>query len=239
MAPLSLFYVMCRRADGTSKSIIMKKIFLLVALLCVSFLCFAQNDEVNALLKSVEGKYHVDNSNNVYMQEVIEFDSSMTKEQLYFIAKEYTTFAYGDANSVTQVDDKDKGLIICKGLYSDIYCKEIFLGSASKYTATHILKFEIKDRRIRVTLSITNVNTYIPSSYSGGSYISSKSIDNKMTDYYPINNGTREWAEKKFKAREGYVFYRIVIRMLNTIESIKVKFSNPQDFNYGNGNDDW
>ena len=239
MAPLSCYCFSCRWVNGASKLIVMKKIALLIALLCVSFSCFAQNDEVNSLLKSVEGKYQVDNSSNVYMQEIIEFDSSMTKEQLYFIAKEYTTFAYGDANSVTQVDDKDRGLIICKGLYSDIYCKEIFLGSASEYTATHILKFEIKDRRIRVTLSITNVNTYVPSSYSGGVYSSSKSVDEKMTDYYPINNGPREWAEKKFKTREGYVFYRIITRMLNTIESIKVKFSNPQDFNYGNGNDDW
>ena len=122
----------------------MKRIIFALSLLLISgFPMKAQNDEVNALLKQVEGTYKIDNNDNVYVQEIIELDSSLKKDNLYYFAKEYITNSYGDANSVIQMDDKEKGLIICKGLYADIYCNEVFLGSATKYTATHILKFEI------------------------------------------------------------------------------------------------
>ena len=218
----------------------MKRIIFALSLLLISgFPMKAQNDEVNALLKQVEGTYKIDNNDNVYVQEIIELDSSLKKDNLYYFAKEYITNSYGDANSVIQMDDKEKGLIICKGLYADIYCNEVFLGSATKYTATHILKFEIKDGRVRVTISITNINSYVAPSYSGGYYNRGSNVDSKMTDFYPINQGPRDWAEKKFKTREGYVFYRIIGRMKGTISAIRTTFSNPQDFNFSDENDDW
>lgn len=199
----------------------------------------AQNAEVDALLGAIEGAYKIDNNNDVYMQEVIELDSSLIKNQLYIFAKEYIANSYGNANAVLQVDDKEQGLIICKGLYTDISCTEISIGSAGKYTATHILKFQIKDGRIRVTLTVTNINEYYAPSYSAGYYDQGRSTDRKMTDYYPINKGSRPVMGKKLKAREGYVFYKVVGRMQNTIKSIKTQFTNPQNFNYSKEDDNW
>jgi len=215
----------------------MKKLFLL--LLFVPFLSVAQTPELLEMLKTIEGSYKIDGNKDVFMQEVMELDSNLTKDQLYFIAKEYIASSYGDAKSVIQVDDKERGLIICKGLYSDIKCTEVYIGSAGEYTATHILKIDIKDGRIRVTITVTNINEYYAPTYVNGFYDKGRSTDRKMTDYYPINQGPRDIMEKKLKTREGYVFYRVVWRMKNTFASIKLKFTKPQNYNFTDGNDDW
>ena len=196
----------------------MKKILLFLFLPLMSVQ--AQTPEIVELLKTIDKVYDIDDNRDVYVQKVIQLDSNLTKEQLYYMVKEYITTAYNNANAVTQIDSKEQGLIVCKGLYTDIYCTEIAIGSAGRYTATHIMKIDIKDGRIRVTITVTNINEY----YSD----SGRSTDRKMTDYYPLNQGPRDIMEKKMKAREGYVFYKIVNRMSNTINDIKVKLSKPQ-----------
>lgn len=199
----------------------MKKIILsLLILLPLAATVQAQTPEVIELLKTIDGVYKIDDNRDVYVQEVIELDTSLSKDQLYFMLKEYLATAYRNANAVTQIDSKEQGLIVCKGLYTDIYCREIPVGSAGKYTATHILKIDIKDGRIRVTITVTNINEY----YSD----SGRSTDKKMTGYYPIDQGPRDIMEKKMKAREGFVFYKVVNLMQNNIKDIKAKLSNPQ-----------
>jgi hypothetical protein len=91
----------------------------------------------------------------VVVQKVIEVPGQ-TKDQLYNAVREFLVVNYNDANSVIQIDNKDDGIIVGKGIFGDIYCTEVFLGSAVKNSFWHIIKCEIKDEKLRVTITMKN-----------------------------------------------------------------------------------
>jgi hypothetical protein len=162
-----------------------------------------------------------------------------TKEQLYYVLHNYLTMAYGDANKVIQMDDKEKGLIVGKGTYADIVCKEVISGSSGQYTVWHIIKFDIKEGRVRITIQLTDIDIYYPGYNAGAAgYVAPKNYKERIYDYYPINTGKREYSEKTQKTREGYIFYRAINRTWNTMEAIKkVLLSNDSFIN--DTNDNW
>ncbi|MFA7102584.1 MAG: DUF4468 domain-containing protein [Bacteroidales bacterium] len=216
----------------------MKKVLFILPLLYIQIIGFSQKPEIIEILKTIDGKWQVDTINNiVYIQNVVEVPNK-TKEQLYYVLHNYLTMAYGDANKVIQMDDKEKGLIVGKGTYADIRCKEVMSGSSGQYTIWHIIKFEIKEERVRITIQLTDIDVYYPG-YSAGSagYVPPKNYKEKIYEYYPINTGERQYSEKITKTREGYVFYKTINRALGTMEAIKkTLFSNDNIINETNDN---
>lgn len=194
----------------------MKKLILIMILfLFIKVNGYGQKPEVIEMLKNIEGHWQVDTLNNtVYIQTIVEIPNQ-TKEQIYYNLHEYLTISYNDANNFIQLDDKEKGLIISKGAYGDIRCNEVMSRGASEYTARYIIKFDIQDNKTRITIELTDINVYYPG------FFSTKTYTDRIYDYYPINDGGSENSEKTAKTREGYVFYKIITKALNTMEIAK------------------
>ncbi len=211
----------------------MKKLFCFFLVAFLGLQCFSQNEEIIMKLATISEEWKLEND-AVVVQKVIEVPGQ-TKDQLYNAVREFLVVNYNDANSVIQIDNKDDGIIVGKGIFGDIYCTEVFLGSAVKNSFWHIIKCEIKDEKLRVTITMNKYDMDTPASESGGYYTAAKHIEYPITDLYPINTGSRTWAEKKFKTREGYIFYRAILRALNTIDNLQQSVLN----NKTDSNSDW
>ena len=58
-----------------------------------------------------------------------------------------------------QVDDRENGMVIYKGYYSkEDY--DVWFGQNIESTIWHTLKFEIKDNRMRITLTMNKINPH-------------------------------------------------------------------------------
>lgn len=74
------------------------KNLLLILILFIPMVGFAQNED----------KYLID-GNDIVVSKVVE-DIDASADEIYVRAKSYFTRIYGDANSVIQTDDKEKGI---------------------------------------------------------------------------------------------------------------------------------
>ena len=196
----------------------MKKLLFIMAFF--PLFSFGQNDEINALLYSIKDKYTVQDG-NIVVQKILEFNN-ITKDNIYMFIKEYMANIYGSLKEVLQVDDRENGAIIIKGLYANIYCDEFLFGSAVRQDVWHVLKCEIKENRVRITISMNKIDVYAPAGGSGAYYHPPKNYIEYLTSYYPIDDGDRAWAVKKTKAREGYIFYKAINKAVDTINAINV-----------------
>lgn len=82
----------------------MKVVFLLLFLLC-NLPLFAQDFPIS------------DKTGKICYTEVVHVDSTVTKEILYYNAREWFAKSFKSANDVIQMDDKDAGKIIGKGSF--------------------------------------------------------------------------------------------------------------------------
>lgn len=185
----------------------MKKVAILLMLVFISFNGFTQNKKTKKLIAEIEGQWTLDENNHVVYTKIIE-DINLSKDEIYTRALGYFTYNYGDGDSVVQVQDKDKGTIIAKGLYGNTH-----IGSSLVvyiFDTWHILRIDIKEKRVRIILSLTNYNYTV----SGGSSPDAKSKV-PIHSSYPINPkghtknqfgkafyGSHKAAEKTLKSLE-------------------------------------
>ena len=215
---------------------------------------YSLNDE----LKLFES-FYVKEGTTLKFQRIIELENSKkTKDQIYYMTKEFIVKNYGDANKVTQLDDKEKGRIIVKGLMCDITCgcsQIVFSGSAMEYTTTHILQIDMKDNRVRITLTLTDIEQKSGGVSCGTTYVPLKYTKFNITDLYPFrtsctvfsSNHSLGWYPKpgskmqhKGEIHEGYVMLKILNRTINTLDYLEKYFktSVPNNLNVDN-EEDW
>ena len=165
----------------------MKKILLSFAIMLASFLSFGQDIEseierINRVFDSYGCK--VENG-TVSIQNIVEV-SGMTASQLYSYVKGFVISSYNSPNNVIQEDDPVNGHLIVKGVFGSSTCgcsDFVFIGSAMEYRATHILKFDIKEGRVRITVTATTVQQK-----SGGTqYSPLQYTDYSVTQLYPLS----------------------------------------------------
>ena len=87
-------------------------------------------------------------SNKIIYTDVILFDS-FSKNDIYFSANEWFVNTFNSAESVIQMNDKEKGIIIGKG-YSDVYSKTSLSIIQSKLYYT--IKIEIKENKYKFSI---------------------------------------------------------------------------------------
>jgi hypothetical protein len=207
----------------------MKKIFVLLSLVALSMSLCAQDEKVDGLLATISGKWSQEGS-DFLVQNIIEVKDK-TKDEIYNGILEFLTKSYRDANSVIQTKDKESGLIIGKGL-STFYVQEVFKGSAVKQSVPHIFKAEIKDGKVRLTLSSSTVEWHSPAYSTGGMYIAAQDGEYPLTNCYPI-------ILKKNKTdnrRSGYVFYKSINSLIDLSESSKTELLKIQSIEKSNDN---
>lgn len=95
----------------------MKKNILICILLSLSFIMFSEKKvwkDPNA-----KGLFPLDTNGKIVYTEVIEMQN-VTKDALYSRAYEWFTKAFNSAQNVIQMQDKENGKIIGKGIFDDI-----------------------------------------------------------------------------------------------------------------------
>jgi len=130
----------------------MKKFYLVFLVLLI----LSQIGLSQVILDSETGKYTE--------RKTLEFPN-LTKDQLFDLALEWVALNYTSAQDVIQYSNKEKGKIICKGVFStNLFFKSGWL--------THTLTLDFKKGRVRYTFS--DLSYY--SSGSGNMKYESKSL---------------------------------------------------------------
>lgn len=168
-------------------------------------------DDLTTKLLSIEGNYK-HNDQNIYIQRIIEVNGS--RDDLFIKLLEFLTRTYNDANEVIQVKDKEEGIIVCKGCHR-FNVNDFLYGSAIEETAWHIFKAEVKDNKVRVTISLGNMDWYYPGSTSGGVYLSPKKGSYSLFECPPF----ADIDNKNDHVRKGYVFYYAVSNAIDLMQS--------------------
>lgn len=137
----------------------------------------------------------LDKNNSLTYSQVIDC-GKQTKEQLYVALNYWFTATFNDANSVIQLNDKESGVIIGKGVIAGIASHA---GGMNSYVVSiqPIIRTDIRDGRIRVTYTIQSydVDKYVGGGVMGaiGGTQSTRSIE--------------KWAIEKcfpFQEKDGY-----------------------------------
>lgn len=150
----------------------MKKLLLIT--ICYLFATTAQ----------AQDRYKID-GNSIVVSAVVE-DIQGSKDDIYGRAKSYFARAYNNSKEVTQTDDKVGGLIVIKGLYTNLASHSL---GAWTLKAFHTIRVDIKENRARI---ICSAETIIPnsSSYPGNTY------EYVIVDRFPVTNKTATGATK-------------------------------------------
>lgn len=182
--------------------------------------------ELAELNKKIEKYDYTIQNGMVVMQKIIEVPG-MNASQLYSSAKNFVIVTYNSPNQVIQNDDPINGHLVVKGLFETTTCKcgdVVFWGNAMEYTPSHILKFDVKDERIRITI----VTTTIKQRYGDGRYVPVGYIDYSVTQLYPISKNIdvftnnhayniypKDGSKKQQQGflHEGYVLHAILEKM--------------------------
>ncbi|NAW52234.1 DUF4468 domain-containing protein [Elizabethkingia argentiflava] len=159
--------------------------------------------QVSAQKYTIEG-------NNVVVYKVVEVveGTEGDKDEIYNRVKSYFSRSYGDANSVIQTDNKTDGLIIGKGLYTNLTSFSLGAWTTKAY---YIIRVDIKDGRARI---IASASTIIPnsSSYPGSTY------EYNITQYYPITDKRASGMPKKAQEES---FNKLVDKLNMSVTSIE------------------
>lgn len=105
----------------------------------------------------------------VYYERIINIDST-SKSEIYKRAKRWFANTYNDSKSVIDLDDKENGEFIAKGILNYYYTYGLTGSDASIY---HKINIRIKDNKLKVTISNITMQFYVPASQytSGGNEV--------------------------------------------------------------------
>jgi len=152
----------------------MKKTILIASLAIGTFLMAScGSTKCIEVVQSSDHSYidDVDDHGNITYSEVIEV-GEISAEDLFTRAHTFFVYNYNSATSVIQQSDKDRGLIIGKGLWSDF---QVYRGI--EFSAYHILRVDAKNGRARITITVQSID-----------YVSKDSKGNLKDDSYnPAN----------------------------------------------------
>lgn len=229
----------------------MKKLIIIISVFFSTFNCFSQAgtiDSKNLLpfmfkTDSVKGWSACITNNNELQITCIIDSLNYKKEQLYNMLLNYFVENYGDAKSVIQVQDKEVGQLVGKGLYSKFFIDKYSTPMWSHlvtYDSYHILRIDIKDNRIRVSLlvseyQIKTVSYSIAGALAGSTNSTSNTSTKKTiglsgpfymgTDPEGTSSMGKKTRMKYYQAQfdsESKAFEPLVKKCISTIESIKL-----------------
>lgn len=166
----------------------MKKILFTLLLTSLSCLSFTQtvNNEIdknnlipyiiqsNNISQLTNLTARIDEKNDIVFSVVVD-SVKLNKEQIFNRVMSYFAYNYNDSKSVIQVQDKEAGLIIGKGIY-ELGTFDLKQGNGLtqfvtyyNYSASHILRIDIKDSKVRIIVSaskydivLKSTNPYMP-----------------------------------------------------------------------------
>ena len=137
----------------------MKKIF---SILTITMLIFSFNSELygqwgkNKNKQSLDYPENYDNENKrLFYEEVVEVPG-VSRDELYDKLRRFVVLNYKSANNVIQLDDKESGNIVIKGLIP----YEINWMGVSPYNSRHTLDIKVKDGRFKYQITCYGMERY-------------------------------------------------------------------------------
>jgi len=137
----------------------------------------SQSYEAMKRLEAIEGQYSVDDNGNVSYIKIID-SIGLSKDEIYSRVLAYFTYNYTNGESVVQIQDKENGQIIGKGIYMNVYLGQYWTG-LYEYDTWHILRVDIKDNRVRAILTLNNYRSRNVQGNGVG-------IEERITENYPF-----------------------------------------------------
>jgi hypothetical protein len=198
----------------------MKRILLLCATVLFMMPVFGQS--AKEMLAEIEGKWELDNSGNVTFTRVVEVPG-VSKNDLYSRVLSYFTYNYNRGDDIVQIQDKEQGLIVGKGMYPEVHIgKSIAKTIVDVY---HILRVDIKDGRVRAMISLTEYRNTLH--YNNGT---NEVFTHPVSSRYPI---IERDSQKTVMSKAFYKSYLAAMASLDGLEkSVK-------EGNTGSESDAW
>ncbi len=137
--------------------------------------------------------------------EVVTVDSTIKKEELYNRAKMWFVDNYKSANDVIQMQDKDAGVIIGKGLFSYQY-NPMSLSDRTTINISHTVKIYVKDGKYKYEI-VDLSGKYYTAGYNT----------------IPIRNGGIGMNKRNYEKLCESINYSV----LKTITSLKITMEQP------------
>lgn len=147
----------------------------------VPIVTYSQNVRTTNLIRSIEGKWHLDSNGNITYTRIVEL-LGVKSNVIFDKLLNYFIFHYNFTKSTIVLQDRANGIIVGKGCYHRAYTdvRNIYIN------AYHIIKVEIKDFKIRISLTLTEYEV-INNSDSTHSI-----IYHNINSMYPFNESS-EW----------------------------------------------
>lgn len=182
----------------------MKKILLIILSIFITSFAFSQS--AKEMKAAIDGKWEVDDNNNVTFVKVIDIPG-MKKDLIYQRVLNYFIYNYMSGKSVIQTQDSVKGIIIGKGIYQNVHTGQSLI--STKVDAWHILRVDIKDDKVRVLVTLIEYEKTMTGNHTRSQSSSPVSAE------YPVNpKGTSQIVMMK-------AFYKTYVRIQNTFEKLE------------------
>ena len=181
-----------------------------------------QSYSTKEMLKAIEGQYEVDDNGNISYTKIIDVDS-ITKDVIYQRASDWFTYNYANGENVVQVDDKENGHIVGKGVYANVH-SQVGL-TTFDYDTWHIVRIDTKDFKVRIILSLTDYR--LAGTFSGTTVYST----HRVSAEYPINK------EGDSKNAYGKAFAKSHERAMATLASFEKAIKEGTTFKKAEGKD--
>jgi hypothetical protein len=195
----------------------MKKTIILTCLIINSIASFAQDENV---FPEKDGK--------IYYSEIITVDSSITKSELFVAARKWFANTYKSANDVIQMQDKEAGEIVGKGIVTALLT--IPLNSPEEINAYHTITITVKDGRYKYEITDFYGKYYQTSSaYISGGWqtipLGNKPEKVDITQYPKMARKMIERQSQSYDKNRIKMHKTVNSKILALIESLKAAMS--------------
>lgn len=177
-------------------------VFLATILTSVSFCQTTQE-----MMVEIDGKWKLDDNGNVTYSRIVDVPELKTDE-IFNRALNYFTYNYVSGKSVIQMQDKESGTIVGKGLYNNVH---VGISLIATYVDTwHILRVDVKEGKARIILTLTEYEKKIVGGNTPPSYATMK-----VEQEYPINP---KGGQKTVMTKAFYKSHKRAMASLDAIE---------------------
>ena len=194
----------------------MKKLIVLFVFCLVGMAMYGQTQKAQNLMNEIEGQWKTDENKNLVYQQIIEMPG-IDKSTLYQRAENYFIYNYKSGKDVIQTKDKDQGLIIGSGYYTNLYVGSLFAVGTTTYNAQHILRIDIKEEKVRIILTVQN---YVCDVKGLHDEMISRDVDQLISQTYPLT------MESTTKTSEAKAFYELHKRCMNSMSKLTEELKN-------------
>lgn len=200
----------------------LKSLTIVIFFVLLTAISFGQSKKTTRMLKEIQNEWTLDENNKVSYQRILEIPN-LTKDQLY-----HRMLTYFVDNQVAEYDfqtkDKDKGVIYLKSVFENIHDNGRGGMLSVNVDCLHSLKVEIKEKRVRLTLTLVLFDILDSINYSNR-------YKKRVEDSFPVN----PLAESK--TITGKSFYKSHLAAIQTLDKIEKMIKTVGDLK--NSNNDW